>query len=305
MQSKRTQRAALGAVSLVVVALAMGWFVGRYIPGTPHGPESVLLSGMYDGNGTAVEQVVEYPFNDQARLEKIVQGVAFTWEEDRYSAIDETGDAFPVDEYIEHLKQTGDWEYEYPSFEMRIDEARAVSGSAFAELHPDYYNWDFGYQPTPFQDSTIVLVSATVTNTSDETISGSIGSFGRAALPNFWLWTDTWADFPVEAIILESGETGWEAGPLSDGSLGSGATFDFNAFHLINEYLPLNDPAPEGPQTAPISLEPGEMQTLVLPFTVANKALENGGTGKNLDLSRFCIQTVDYRTATAYRLELK
>lgn len=305
MQNERTRRAAVGVVCLVVVALAMGWFVGRYIPGTPHGPESLLVSGMYDGNGTVAEHVIEYSFGEKALLDDITQGIAFTWDPRRYTAVDEEGSPFPVDEYIENLKQTGDWEFKHPSFEMRVEEARAVSGGAFAELHPDYRNWNYGYQSQPAEDSTIVLVTASVTNTSDALMAGSIGSFGRAALPSFWLWTDMWADFPVEAIILESGEIGWGAGPLSDGTLGSGVPYDFDAFRLANEYLPLDDPTPEGSPSAPINIEPGETQTIVLPFAVANKALGDDGEGKDMDLSNFCIQTVDYRTATTHRLWLR
>lgn len=45
MKNTRTVRIAAGTVCLIVVALVMGWFVGRYIPGDPREPEPRIGDG--------------------------------------------------------------------------------------------------------------------------------------------------------------------------------------------------------------------------------------------------------------------
>ena len=45
MKNTRTVRIAAGTVCLIVVALVMGWFVGRYIPGDPREPEPASATG--------------------------------------------------------------------------------------------------------------------------------------------------------------------------------------------------------------------------------------------------------------------
>ena len=301
MTAKRKKRAAGGIVCLVVAALAMGWFVGRYIPSVPHGPASLLYAGMYDGNGEPSQRVVDCEFGRSAALEGIVQGMAFIWETDRPTAsIGETNETIPSDEYIEHLKSIGDWEYEYPLFEMRIDEVRSVSGSAFKELYPEYSN-----QEVYPEDSTMVLVSATVTNTSNTLIAGSVGPYSSDGLPKFRLWTDAWTSAYAETIYAEDGTLVVEAGPLSDGTMRAGVRLDAYAFSMLAEYTSLDDPPSDDIQTAPVNVKPGETQTVVLPFIVPNEALKTDGTSRHIDFSKYCIQTVDHRTETTYRLWLE
>ncbi len=301
MTAKRKKRAAVGIVCLVVAALAMGWFVGRYIPSVPHGPASLLFAGMYDGNGEPSQRVVDCEFGRSAALEGIVQGMAFIWETDCAPSTDaETHEASPSDQYIEDPKGSGDWEYEYPLFEMRIDEVRSVSGSAFKELYPEYSN-----QEVYPEDSTMVLVSATVTNTSNTLIAGSVGPYSSDGLPEFRLWTDAWTSAYAETIYAEDGTLVVEAGPLSDGTMRAGVRLDAYAFSMLAEYTSLDDPPSDDIQTAPVNVKPGETQTVVLPFIVPNEALKTDGTSRHIDFSKYCIQTVDHRTETTYRLWLE
>ena len=282
MTAKRKKRAAVGIVCLVVAALAMGWFVGRYIP-------------------EPSQRVVDCEFGRSAALEGIVQGMAFIWETDHPTAsIGETNETIPSDEYIEHLKSIGDWEYEYPLFEMRIDEVRSVSGSAFKELYPEYSN-----QEVYPEDSTMVLVSATVTNTSNTLIAGSVGPYSSDGLPEFRLWTDAWTSAYAETIYAEDGTLVVEAGPLSDGTMRAGVRLDAYAFSMLAEYTSLDDPPSDDIRTAPVNVKPGETQTVVLPFIVPNEALKTDGTSRHIDFSKYCIQTVDHRTETTYRLWLE
>lgn len=51
MKNTRTVRIAAGTVCLIVVALVMGWFVGRYIPGDPREPEPRIGDGLYSETG--------------------------------------------------------------------------------------------------------------------------------------------------------------------------------------------------------------------------------------------------------------
>ena len=37
----------------------MGWFVGRYIPGTPHEPEPRIGDGLYSETGYAASKIVD------------------------------------------------------------------------------------------------------------------------------------------------------------------------------------------------------------------------------------------------------
>ena len=50
--------------------------------------------------------------------------------------------------------------------------------------------------------------------------------------------------------------------------------------------------------------EPGESQTLILPFKVNKNALKDQNSFDELDPSDFCIQMVDFSSSTAYRLWL-
>ena len=47
MKNTRTVRIAAGTVCLIVVALVMGWFVGRFIPGDPREAVPRFGVGLY------------------------------------------------------------------------------------------------------------------------------------------------------------------------------------------------------------------------------------------------------------------
>lgn len=315
--AKRKRRAAVGAVCLVIVALAMGWFVGRYIPGTPQSPESIIYGGMYDGNGHAAQKTVDTKFGQTASLEKITQGNAFYQDLRKDLGLYSENNEMQKEE-IELFKQMGSWEYACADFDMAVKETRTVSADAFAELYPAYTGYTTGRE-----DATMILITATLTNTSDTIISNRPERYGSAKIPEVKLWTDwstCYADNlvteggstytvqgPVDASVknyAESTDTPIESKPLSDGTLGSGAMHDLEAFMLINDPVFTDTLASGESVSEHIHLEPGESQTIVFPFTLPNSALGNPVSTKQLDLSQFCIQIPDFATGTAYRLWL-
>lgn len=325
MHTKRTRRAAIGATCLVIVALAMGWFVGQYIPGTPKSPEMKIFPDMFSGNGDAINNVVDIEFGQAASLEAIVQGRGFYWDLERTAhRIAPTSPAHDENdqELIEHLKSSGSWEFELPSCELRVDEARAVSASAFAELYPD-----FADREITVDDCTMMLVTVSATNVSDEIIQGFPGLYPTGGLPSLKLWTD-WTDDlaktlyqkdgtiavktgPVEAVAIsyenvdKSYTASNETAPLSDGTLGSGAAVNSQAFVAINDPVIIDDSYSADVLSEYIYIEPGKTQTLVLPFSIPNKALDASGDIRNLDLSKFSIQTADFSSGITYRFWLK
>ncbi len=315
--AKRKRRAAVGAVCLVIVALAMGWFVGRYIPGTPQPPESIVYGGMYDGNGHAAQKTVDTQFGKTASLEKITQGNAFYQDLRKDLGLYSENNDMEKEE-IELFKKMGSWEYTCADLDMTVKETRTVSADAFAELYPAYTGYTAGRE-----DATMILVTATLTNTSDTIISNRPDLYGSAKIPGVKLWTD-WSTCYEDNLVTEGGSTyiaqgpieisvknyarsfdpAAETKPLSDGTLGSGAIYDLEAFMLINDPVFTNTLATEGSVSEVIHLEPGESQTIVFPFTLPNNALGNPISAKQLDLSQFCIQIPDFATGTAYRFWL-
>ncbi len=307
MQDNRKRRTALGTVCLVVVALVMGWFVGQYVPGTPQSPETLVYATMYSGNGTPVQNTVDTSFGEQATLEGVVQGESFTLDETRSDLQTEQG----RQAYRDHLEDIGAWEHEYPPFAMRIEEVRTVSADSFADLYPNFsskqqHTRGFFIHPggnLNLQDTTMILVSVSITNKSEELISGYPHPFGKGALPSCNLFRTDWCEMQGESVAFGD-QVIIEAGPLSDGTLGSGEILEDSAFVAINDDpVYLDNPDPNGIQYAYIHIEPGETKTYVFPYLVPDKVL--GGDGRHPDLSNLCIQTPDYATETVYRLWLE
>ena len=117
MQNKRKRRAIIGTTCLVVVALAMGWFVGQYIPGTPKAPETPVYADMYSGSGISAQETVDTDFGKEATLEGIIQGRSFGWDRTNPDIYPQGGDNETL---IEHIKENGTWEYEYPDLALSI-----------------------------------------------------------------------------------------------------------------------------------------------------------------------------------------
>ena len=281
MQSKRTRRAAIGTACIAIVALAMGWFVGQYIPGTPHAPESELHSNMYDGIGYPAQETLEYEFGQNASLENIKQGEKYYSEAGNgtLAFIGETNEEIDEKSYIEYLKHMDQWEHTYPALELGIAEARFMSLRSFVDWYPSFQGR--GYI---VDDCTIALVALSITNTSDELISGYINFRSGGAIPEGRLWTEGLA--------------------LCDDSLGSGIVYDPEAFSYVNEPVPV-DPTLSREQNAEyIYLQPAETQEILLPYVIPRNSLEDPERFAELKASDFCIRIPDFGSNTEYRLWL-
>lgn len=265
---KRSQRALVGAVCLIVVALVMGWFVGRYIPGEPYEPEPRLGEGLYSETGYPANKVVDTESGSTMQLRDITQGMHYHGRPQEVAQKSESE--------INNWKEIGEWEYDCPNIDVSVASIKAITTASFAEWYPEYKSqWDRVYN-----NSKLLAVTASITNTSDEPITS------EHQLPHFMLWSENFDNL--------------------DGSLGEGAYLDGGSFYLANEPTAAYNPTSEEHRDEGryINLQPGESQELVLPFKVNKNNLIDQSAFDKLDPSEFCLQVADYDTGTAYRLWL-
>lgn len=201
MQMKRSRRAMLGAACLVAVALAMGWFVGRYIPGEPRAPEPPVGEGLYSETGYIASRIVDFEPGTALRLRGVTQGVAYS------GRPDEVAEHIPPN-VAEEWKRSGLWEYDIPDFDISVRGVKTVPTMSFADWYPEYKS---SYRAV-YEDSKILAVDATITNASSEVLDLQRYSLlGTASL-----WGEGLAGV--------------------DDSLGAGAHLD-NAYYFANEGL--------------------------------------------------------------------
>lgn len=264
MLMSRSKRAAIGAACMVAAALVMGWFAGRYIPGQPMEPQQAPMSGLTEGSGIVAAETVELPRGSTLQLRGIVQGLAFKPDTAKFPR-----------EVKESYEQQGEWEYACPDVDLSVVETSVAPTKSFAEWNHQYRS---GVGEWTYNDSILVTVTLSITNASKERVSI------LRKLPELTLWSDNLA--------------------YVDDVMGAGALVD-NAFTFINDPLPeyVANPNVEGGGQF-VNLEPGESQTLLLPFKVNKNNLKDQTAFDNLNPSDFCIQTSDYATATTYRLWL-
>lgn len=265
MYADRTRRAMIGAICLIAAALVMGWFVGRYIPGEPGVPEPKPTEGLFLGSGRMADEIVDFEKGSTVELPPVVRGLAYDYEPEQTRTIPPRS--------IEHYKERGEWEYECPSIKISVSELRSVDSSAFFDWYIESRMYNERIYP---ETSIMAAVTLTIENTSDETIAD------WRHLPKFVLWSDDLA--------------------YIDTSMGSGVEMHGSFFEINPGRM-----APEATEHDPVTtiyLEPGETQKLTLPFMINKNNLKNQNNFNNLDLSRFCLQTSDYGTATTYRLWL-
>lgn len=264
MRMSRNKRAAIGAACMVAAALVMGWFAGRYIPGQPMEPQQAPMSGLTEGSGIMATETVELPRGSTLQLRSIVQGFAF-----------KPGTAKFPREVKEAYEQRGEWEYACPDVELSVVETAVASTASFAEWNPLYRS---GVGEWTYNDSMLVTVTLSITNASKERVTV------LRKLPELTLWSDNLA--------------------YVDDVMGAGALVD-SAFTFINDLLPeyVANPNVDGDGRY-IDLEPGESQTIMLPFKVNKNNLKDQTAFDDLNPSDFCIQTSDFATATTYRLWL-
>lgn len=265
MQMDRSKRMAIGTVCLIVVALIMGWFVGRYIPGEPAIPEPTPFHNITEGNGLPACTINDTLPHAMLELRDITQGVAY-----------ETGVDTISSTSVELLKRYGNWEYTCPNINVSVSEIRTIPVESFAEWYPAYQS---AFE-RPYNNSTLVAVTLSIENASDERISR------WDHLPKFTLWNDNIA--------------------YIEDAMGAGIILD-GAFYFANTKLPSYEDHEEGVDFDDgfyIDLEPGESQTLVLPFRVNKTNLIDQSAFEDLDPSDFCLQTSDFASNTTYRLWL-
>lgn len=201
MQMNRSTRAMVGAVCLIVVALVMGWFVGRYIPGTPHEPEPRVGDGLYSETGYAASEIVDLAPGSTLELRGITQGIAYIG---RPSEVAQR----TAPEVAELWKEQGMWEYDVPDLDLSVLDIRILTTKSFADWYPEYGG---PYRPV-YDSSKLVAVTALVTNVSSDAI-------------------DLQRDFPDLNFSL------WgESLDHIDDSLGAGAHLD-DAYHYANKIL--------------------------------------------------------------------
>ena len=115
MKNTRTVRIAAGTVCLIVVALAMGWFVGRYIPGDPREPEPASATGLR-------RERARHREGDRRRsgttlkLSNITQGIKYMHTESDREPLSAAA--------VENWKESGNWEYDCPDINVSVLETK-------------------------------------------------------------------------------------------------------------------------------------------------------------------------------------
>ena len=199
MKNTRSVRIAIGTVCLIAIALVMGWFVGRYIPGAPHEPEPRIGNGLYSETGYAASKIMDLAPGSTLKARGITQGKAYN------GRPEEIEQAIPP-EIEEAWKEAGEWEYDAPDFDLSVRGIKVISTKSFADWYPEYAGTDY----PAYDSSKLVAATVLVTNVSSEAI-------------------DLQRDFPLHNFSL------WgENLDYIDDSLGAGANLD-SAYFFANE----------------------------------------------------------------------
>lgn len=198
MKNTRSVRIAVGTVCLIAIALAMGWFVGRYVPGTPHEPEPRIGDGLYSETGYAASEIVDLTPGSTLELRGITQGQLYEGRPDEVEQI--------PSELVDFYQESGTWEYESPDVDLSVSEVKTISTKSFAEWYPEYAGT---YRPA-YDDSQLIAVTVSITNVSDSLVT-------------------QWYKLPLAHVTLWS-----ENLDQIDDSLGAGAVLD-DAFVFANE----------------------------------------------------------------------
>ena len=202
MKNTRTVRIAAGTVCLIVVALVMGWFVGRYIPGDPREPEPRIGDGLYSETGYGLSKIVDFDPGSTMKLRNITQGQRYVRHPDE---VERT-----PSELVDFYKENGEWEYECPDIDLSVSEIKTITTKGFAEWYPEYAGT---YRPV-YDDSELIAVTVTITNASDNLIQ-------------------QWYKLPLEHVTLWS-----ENLDYIDDSLGAGVVLD-DAFVFAIPFAPI------------------------------------------------------------------
>ena len=159
MKNTRSVRIAIGTVCLIAIALVMGWFVGRYIPGAPHEPEPRIGDGLYSETGYAASKIMDLAPGSTLKARGITQGKAYN------GRPEEIEQAIPP-EIEEAWKEAGEWEYDAPDFDLSVRGIKVISTKSFADWYPEYAGTDY----PAYDSSKLVAATVLVTNVSSEAI---------------------------------------------------------------------------------------------------------------------------------------
>ena len=173
MKNTRSVRIAIGTVCLIAIALVMGWFVGRYIPGAPHEPEPRIGDGLYSETGYAASKIMDLAPGSTLKARGITQGKAYN------GRPEEIEQAIPP-EIEEAWKEAGEWEYDAPDFDLSVRGIKVISTKSFADWYPEYAGTDY----PAYDSSKLVAATVLVTNVSSEAIDLQ----RDFPLHNFSLW---------------------------------------------------------------------------------------------------------------------
>lgn len=196
MTPARKARIAAGTACLIAAALAMGWFVGRYVPGEPLEPSADPSEVLSAGSGRAAKNVVDFNPGDEARIPSLVQGLAYEASEELLANLSRR--------QKEDLDRLGFWKIEHAGLSLAVSESRIISAQSFA-------NWNTAYASPEkvLSDGSIILVAVSMTNASDASFEAGAGS-----LPTFTLWSDLLVGV--------------------DDAMGAGIALDLEAYALLN-----------------------------------------------------------------------
>lgn len=256
-----------GIVLLVLVTLVMGWFIGRFIPGTPKTSEGDTITNRYpSGYQTGVQAIEDIDINhgETLRVEGVTQG-------NRYLFGNTIPDATIEDSGLSVL--------EHGAFELSVGETRVISGEALREWYPDFYLPDRS-PIARFTGSKLpgkaFVVNVTVKNPSQ---TDSID------LPDLALWS--------EDLNQEADEMGAGAYPLADlveRMNPEGTTEDTGEGDVVyNGWTPL---------------APGESRQIAVPYYIYRNSFVSEESFEQIDLGRFCIEVNDYDPGIRYRFWL-
>lgn len=284
--------------AIAVLTCVMGWFAGRFIPGSPtvkepaEGPEPLYIS--------RVASDAQYTSHDVSAGDWLdLSDTAFSGEElDDDAAIQSNILQFLGEDSWAILKSDDPWEAVVPSCQIRITNARAVSAESFEEWYQDY---DYLQQVLAYYDeyqTKFIVVDVELANKSDEELG--------VIIP--WLWGDAFELSNAEGdCVSEAARNGADEGSGDEARHGFplGVTMRSS---LIKELY--GEPSDDETSTQRhlqddwSSIPSGNSRTYTVVYPVYRSMFESQQEFDNIDLSQMYLQIPDCGTKTMHRLRL-
>lgn len=270
-----------GIVVMLLITLVMGWFVGRFIPGTPNSPSEDTISEKYVGRfdtGINAVDTKDVPFGNALLVEDVTQGY-------KYDYAKEKEQQFDPKEFDEYLQESDFYSFDYAPFELLIGETKVVSGEAFKEWYPDFSMPETSQLPSYYGSklpAKAFLVTVTAKNPSE---SESI------MLPNLALWSE---DFNQRSEAMGLGA--YPCPAMTGLMYPKSYPEDYSDFSFTDKYVF------ECGEWA--VLKPGESKEIVFPYYVYKNSFADTQNFEEIDLGRFCLEVTDYDPGIRYRFWL-